>query len=374
MTPRETYFRALRRETTDRLIWAPNFDHWHAVNTANGTIPEEYRGMSCNDVLRAVGATIWRRVGVVQERFDSSVTYELVEHDTEMFEYYRTPLGDLQVRHQQAPDLSKAWFRCEHRVKTLDDMRILRYLIEATYYELDDTAYRQQDAEVGDDGILLTSIPCIPFIQFAKNDVGYADAYYLMADYPDVVQDILDAYERKFLDCCRLAAQGPCELVSNGDNMDQLTCPPAYFQQYAVPFYHQVRDILHASGKIAQGHWCGKLDQLLPLIPDCGLDVIEAVTPEPMSRVNMRAAMDLLEGKITIQGGVPSVCMCNEGCSRDELADYIRRLLDEIGHCRGFILGMGDNVPPNADFARVKMISEIVEAFNQSRTASAMPI
>ena len=47
---REEFMRALRREPTKVLTWAPNFDHWYGVNTANGTIPPEYAGLSCNDL------------------------------------------------------------------------------------------------------------------------------------------------------------------------------------------------------------------------------------------------------------------------------------------------------------------------------------
>jgi hypothetical protein len=358
---------ALRREPTTTLTWAPNFDHWYVVNQANGTIPEEYRGLSCNDLQRAVGATIWRRVAVVKTRLDSSVKVEVEDLGATQVTHFHTPVGSLRTVHRQAPDSSKAWFLVEHRVKTVDDFPAYRYIVEATHYEPTSEQYAQQAAEVGEDGIVLTCLPAVPFIEFAKMEIGYQEAYYLLADAPEAFQAILDVMETKYLEAYRLAAQGPCEVVSNGDNMDQLTCPPHYFTRYALPYYRQVREILHAGGKLAQGHWCGQLATILPLVPDCGLDIIEAVTPKPMSQVDMRRCMDLLEGKVTVQGGIPAVFMCEEGCTRGELTRYIEDLLDQVGHCRGFILGMGDNVPPNADFARVKMVSEVVARYNAVR-------
>jgi len=361
---KDQYMRTLRREPVDVLTWAPNFDYWYYVNTANGTVPPEYQGLSCNDVIRAVGGTIWRRVTVVESAYDDSVTISREEHDDKIVTRYRTPLGELQTVHQVSADSSRTTFLKEHLVKSVDDLKPLRYLIDATQYSLTFESYEREAADVGDDGILLTPAPCVPFIQFAKTDVGYENAYYLLMDCPDEVQAVLDTYHDKHLEFYRLAAQGPCELVTTGDNMDQLTCPPHFFQRYAVPYYHALAEILHAGGKIAQGHWCGQLDQLIPYMPDCGLDVIEAITPKPMSHVDMREAMEVLEGKITIQGGIPSVYMCDVGCTRDELVRYIEELLEQIGHCRGFILGMGDNVPDAADFTRVKMVSEVVERYN----------
>ena len=364
---KEQYMRALRREPVDALTWAPNFDYWYHVNTANGTIPPEYAGLSSNDLIRAVGGTIWRRVTVVQSVYDDSVKVSREDHGETIVTRYATPVGELRIVEQVAADSSRTCFLKEHMVKSIDDLKPLRYLIDATHYSLTTAQYERESAAVGDDGIVLTCLPAVPFIQFAKTDIGYENAYFLMMDYPDEVEAIIAAYHSKFLEAYRLAAQGPCELVSNGDNMDQLTCPPRFFQQYAVPFYQDVRAILHAGGKIAQGHWCGQLEQLIPYMPDCGLDVVEAMTPKPMSNVDMRAAMDVLEGKLTIQGGIPSVYMCDVGCTRDELVRYIEELLEQVGHCRGFILGMGDNVPDAADFARVKMVSEVVARYNAGR-------
>ncbi len=367
MSRREQYMKALRGERSDELIWAPNFDHWYGVNTANGTIPREYRGLSCNDLLRAVGATIWRRVGLIQPLYDDSVKVETRQEPGRTYSRYVTPVGEIQTMHQQAPDSSKAWFLVEHWVKRVEDLRVLKYLIEATHHELRIEQYQQQLREVGDDGIVLTMMCCVPFIQLAKMDIGYQNAYYLLYDHPEAFQAVVDAYEKSYLDAFQVAAQSPMELFSTADNMDQLTCPPEYFKRYAQPFYRRMRDILHARGKIAAGHWCGRIDQLVELSGDCGLDVIEAATPRPMTNLDMKTMMTALEGKVAVQGGVPAVYMCPEGCTRDQLVKFVEELLEQVGSCRGFVLGMGDNVPPDADFARVKIVSELVEAYNRCK-------
>ncbi len=371
MNRRDEYLRALRGEPTDSLTWAPNFDQWYGVNSAAGTVPEPYRELSRNDLVRAVGGVIWRRVSLVKSDFDASVSIDSERQDRRRLTRYRTPAGELTTVHQQSTDSSQTWYLVEHAVKSVDDLRPLRYLIDATRYRLDVEGYRKQAAEVGADGIVLTCLPSVPFIHFAKIDVGYEHAYFLLQDHPKQVHAVLDAYQRKFLQAYRLAAEGPCEIISNGDNMDQLTCPPDYFARYAVPYYQEVRRILHAAGKLAQGHWCGKLDRLIPLVPGCGLDIIEAVTPKPMSDLDMAETMAALEGKTVVQGGIPAVYMCDVGCTRDALAAYIERLLQQVGHCRGFVLGMGDNVPSNADFARVKMVSDLVALYNRNRPPAA---
>jgi hypothetical protein len=47
----------------------------------------------------------------------------------------------------------------------------------------------------------------------------------------------------------------------------------------------------------------------------------------------------------------------------NDFRDYIVRLLDDIQPADGFVLGMADNVPADADFYRVSMISQIVDDY-----------
>ena len=365
-TRKQAYLDALRGQQNDRLVWAPNFDWWYSINTNRGTVPDPYRGLSCNGIIRAVRATIWRRVGVLQTHVDG-VTTTTHQEDGVRTTVTHTPVGDLQTKRVQASDFSNAWFLKEHAVKTLDDLAPLSYLIEATHYEPNYAPAIDTLREVGDDGVVLTCLPPVPYIQFAKTDVGYENAFYLMQDYPERVERIFKLYQDKFLEAYRVAAASPLELISNGDNMDCWTCPPKMFERHAIPYYHGVREIVHAAGKICQGHWCGRAEDLLHLVPDCGLDVIEAITPKPMTELDIEEALDICQGKVVIQGGLPSVLMCHEGGTRDRLRAYLEDLLERVGHRPGFILGMGDNVPANADFHRVAMVSRMVNEYNRTR-------
>jgi len=61
-----------------------------------------------------------------------------------------------------------------------------------------------------------------------------------------------------------------------------------------------------------------------------------------------------------LQGGIPSVLVCEEGGSREDFERYIQEVIVPLKGRRGFILGMADNVPPNADFARVKAVATLI--------------
>ena len=109
-----------------------------------------------------------------------------------------------------------------------------------------------------------------------------------------------------------------------------------------------------------EAHWCGRTQHLLPLVPQTGIDVVEAVVTEPMAQITLDDALNALDGKVTLQGGIPSVLVVPDITSQRDFEHYIHSVVLKQKGRPGFILGMSDNVPPNADFSRVEMISKLI--------------
>ena len=99
MTKRERYLKALRNEATDVLVWAPNFDYWLYVNQAEGTLPRKYRDMSRNDIVRAVGGTIWDRQPGLKAVVDPRVRETFQTRVEETLHEFHTPLGSIRELH-----------------------------------------------------------------------------------------------------------------------------------------------------------------------------------------------------------------------------------------------------------------------------------
>ena len=79
-----------------------------------------------------------------------------------------------------------------------------------------------------------------------------------------------------------------------------------------------------------------------------------------MADITMAEALDKLDGKVVLQGGIPAVLVCNEGGTTENFRRYMEETILPLKDRRSFILGMGDNVPPNADFTRVEMVAELI--------------
>lgn len=266
MTRRERYLAALRNQLVDELVWAPNFDYWLHVHTAEGTLPGKYRGMSRNDIVRAVGGYIWNRTGGAKAVLDASVKQTWLDQGETWVHGIQTPRGTIRQVHTQAEGPHRTRALTEHFIKDLVSLRVLKYVVEATHYEPDYAPVEQALRETGDDGVVLSGADAVPFIQFAKTDAGYLNAFYLWADHRKEVDELIAAYSRLFLERIRVLAGGPADVIAMGDNMDGATISPAIFQEYAVPFYQEARRIVKPAGKVFEGHWCGRTETLLHLV------------------------------------------------------------------------------------------------------------
>ena len=360
-TKKQNFYSALQNKDCDTLVWAPNFDWWYNVNKRNGTLPDKYRHMTRHDICREIDAAIWQRVGMLKTVYDG-VTVKAYNTETDRRIVYETPRGCLEEHYEKASDASGTYFLKGHLIRNVDDIKIAKYIAQATDFEPDYEGYFQQLEQVGDNGIVLTQEGrSVPFIDFGKTDVGWENGLYMWTDYKTEVDDLLKAYTDRALRQYSTLADSPVTVIESGDNMDQSTFPPYLFEEYAIPYYQQVSEILHKKNKIHKVHWCGQTQNLLHYLTELDIDVVEAVSVEPMAPLSLREALDKLEGKVVLQGGIAAVMVCHEGGSYDDFIIYMNKLLDQIQPSDSIVLGMSDNVPANADFSRVEAVSRILQ-------------
>jgi uroporphyrinogen-III decarboxylase len=364
MTNKERMLLGLSNGQPDRIAWAPNFDWWLGINTRMGTVPDEYKGLSRDNIVRKVGAAIWARVGLIGSKGSPEVKVTSHSEDDKTYTTYETPVGTVSTMHQMASEWTKAVFQKEHLIKRVEDLKVLRFMIEnTTYYPAYDNFIKVEES-VGDDGIVLDQgAPSVPMIQLMKHYIGWVNGLYMLYDYPDEMEKTADLITQNAIKVYELMADSPAKVVESGDNLDERTFSPRLFERYGLPFYRQMSEILHKKDKVYKCHACGFVKHLLPMIKDSGLDAIEAFPTVPMNDLTISEAREILEGKVSIMSGVPSVIMFRKVMKDKDFKDYIMRVLDDIQPGNGFILAMADNVPADADFDRVAMISQIVDDY-----------
>lgn len=363
MTKRERYLNALNNKKVDELVWAPNFDYWLSYKTKSVTLPEKYRGLSRNDIVRSIDAYIWSRTSGVITELDTTVKENVQTFNNgDMIMTYKTPVGEVSAKWVKTEDDFSSKFLKEHFVKKISDIKVMKYIAEAANYLGNYNQAQTSLEQVGDDGVSILNLICVPALQFLKNDAGYQNGYYMLFDYKNEVNEYIDVLFKKQLELAQLQVKSPGDVVATGDNMDAFTLPPNLFKEYAVPYYQELSKMAHDNNKLLEGHWCGRTAPLLDIVPDCGLDIVEAIVTKPMDEtMTINQALEKLDGKVVMQGGIPAVMVCRVGCSMDDFKKYIDDVIYPLKGKSGFILGMSDNVPPNADFERVEIIAELIK-------------
>ncbi|MFO7899780.1 MAG: uroporphyrinogen decarboxylase family protein [Planctomycetota bacterium] len=114
---------------------------------------------------------------------------------------------------------------------------------------------------------------------------------------------------------------------------------PDVFRRLCVPYIRDVVDLAHRHDKIFLLHVCGAVRPLLPMIVDCGVDMLEPI--------QTRAAGMEPEGlkrefgdDLCFYGGMDLQQVLCKG-TPDEVAAEVRHLIDVLGEGGGYVFGPG---------------------------------
>jgi 5-methyltetrahydrofolate--homocysteine methyltransferase len=101
----------------------------------------------------------------------------------------------------------------------------------------------------------------------------------------------------------------------------------------------------------------------MDLIPACGMDIADAVTPYPMTKVKIEEYYDrwCRSDKLTIHGGIPEIMLLEESTTWKDLEAYLDHMFKVISPGKRLVASIGDTSPPNTEFERLIYIGERFE-------------
>jgi 5-methyltetrahydrofolate--homocysteine methyltransferase len=169
--------------------------------------------------------------------------------------------------------------------------------------------------------------------------------------------EALTTYYEKILDV--LAGSG-ADAVAWSANVDDMITYPSLYEEYFKPWCHKAADRLTPEGIILVIHPDGENQGLMDLIAESRMDVADAVTPWPMTKVRIGEYYDhwCRPGHLTIHGGIPEMLLLEESSTREDLESYMDDFFKAVAPGHHFVASIGDTTPPNADFSRLEYIGE----------------
>jgi len=389
-THKERMLKAARGEWADRLPWVPRIDLWHNSNSIRGALPKPFKqDASLDEIADYIGGgyhkivpeflkvrspedNIDRGIGVYR-LWGMAYRPELVGVDREVKKEgdatlvtYHTPIGSVSCKYVYTEEMKRAgasitWIT-EHVLKEPKDYRTVGYIFKNIKIHPDYDNYLEFQRKVGDKGFAaaFANLSASPMHHIMKEFLDATKFYLEMYDHPKEMRALCEDMEPYFDQIFRVLAESPAEIIFSGANYDEMITYPPFFRDHIMPHLQKLADILHPKGKLLLCHCDGENKGLLDLIPESGMDIAEAVCPQPMTKVTITQVKKAFKGKVTIFGGIPSVALLEESMSDEEFEKFMLDLFKEIAPGDRFILGISDTTPPDAKFERLLRISEMV--------------
>jgi hypothetical protein len=105
------------------------------------------------------------------------------------------------------------------------------------------------------------------------------------------------------------------------------------------------------------------------MYPYCAVDVAESVCPHPMTACTLKEIREGFGTKTTVWGGIPSTSLLESSMGEGSFDVYLDEIFSELETGERVILGVSDNVPPEANLLRFEKIQQKTEAFGSVHLA-----
>lgn len=379
MTGRERILRALERKETDFIPWTPCIEGYYlsgldkpsnqveAVREIGADVFARhiwtYRPAMVKDApaegqevrswnLPKGGTRITREVS---RRGDIEVCTEV--RDGHVLQTTVTPVGELQCRWVYNEHATYIPFPVEHRVKTLKDMKVLRYEAEHLEYEPCYDFFTEMEVMIGDNGIATTTSPACPFHLLLEDEIGMENFYYMLSDYPAEMEGLMELMHERHKEIYAIIAASPARVVIDYENTSTTIMSPAMYEKYNEKQIGDYTDIMHRSGKLLLAHMCGKLKGLEKQLARTHLDGIVDIAPQPTGDVSLSEAARMWPDKLVV-GGIDATAF--KGLTPDAMQAYAAGVSKEVAGLYGVFLGSGDAVPIGTSLANLMAVTRAV--------------
>jgi Uroporphyrinogen decarboxylase (URO-D) len=347
------------------VIWQPRILEWYELRQRTGQgLPAPYTGMSRLDLYRALGCS--DRLYDYNDCFECAEDerVEVTQRDLDETDYeitWRTPIGSHSAVYRRSPHTD--WHMpVKWPIADEDDMGVAMWRLERMRYRFDPHEYEAMRVRFRGLGaptificrttiqhLLVSEMGPEATFRMLRRDRGRCEAYFTA----------LTRSQNRLLD---LIEASPIEIINYGDNIHATVLSPKLFERYILPVYQTRGSRLRAAGKFVHAHFDGDVKPLLPYLEDTGLSGIEAITPKPQGDVTLEETKAAL-GDMFLLDGIPAVYF-DATYSVETLLDCARRCIDLFAP--NLILGISDEMSATGEIERIRLVGEVVDAYNAS--------
>ena len=395
MTHKERMLKAIRGEWADWLPWTPRIDLWYNANSFRGALPSKYpKGITLDEIVDDIGGGYHKitpefmKVRSADDMIDRGIGVyrlwgmphrpELVGVDREVRQEgdtthvtYHTPVGSVSYKIVYTEEMRKAgisipWI-AEHVIKDPKDYKPVGYIFRNIKVRPAYDNYLDFHRQVGEKGLAVAfgHNAGSPMHHILKQFFDGTKFYLELYDHPNEMRQLCEDIDPFFDQIHRILADSPAEVILYGSNFDEMITYPPLFKNHIMPYLQKFADLIHPKGKFLLCHCDGENKGLLDLIPESGMDVAEAICPQPMTKVTVTEVKKAFREKLTIWGGIPSIALLESSMPDEAFERFMQGLFKEIAPGDRFILSVSDTTPPDGKFERLHRITEMVHEWGK---------
>ncbi len=334
LTNRERILATLHRQEVDRLCWSPLIDPYFINSLYLQNIH-----MDIIEAMRYIGNDIIERhVSSPKVHLNNVSVEENISSDgRKKRTSYVTPVGTIYEEKKLSGETT---YTSKHLIETIEDIRVYQYITENMTYEDDIKAFSERDRYIGVDGIATPTAPMTPIQSLLQDKAGVENTVFLMADYPDEMDELLQVMHESNKKQFKLLAEYPAEVIIGYEDTSSTVMSRSMFQEYSASQIDDYAKILHDHNKLYITHMCGKLAAFAEDIGRGMQDGIDSVCPPTTGDLCVWDARKIWGPEKVIIGGIepPALARMNV----EETIAYVDRIVQNMKGEKGFILSTGD--------------------------------
>lgn len=361
MTRRELNL-AIFERTTDKVLWQPRLEEWIFRNKSNNALPDRFKDLEYLEIYDELRCSVRyaAHAGIESYLEPNDIEVKQERRGDHLFSTMKTPSGEITTVYHEIYDGEKI-VNCridEFPVKTPADVKVLIDLVERTQFKSNVAVFNEADQRVGPRGAATVFVGSAGFTELIKNHCGLLDTFYLLADYPEVIEEFLEACDRRDDRAVDAALELPCRIFNLGDHATDEFTPPPIAKKYMMPRWQRLSKRFHDNGRFVHSHWDGHSKTILPLLMDSGLDSVEALTPQPMGNISLEEIKAAVGDKLVVLDLLPAIHFL-PSYSTQEVLDFAKKVIDMFAP--RLILGVSDEISSVGQIEKIEAVTNLVE-------------
>ena len=347
-----------------KVLWQPRLEEWIFRNKANNTLPERFKDMEYFEFYDHLKCSVRYAASAgleVKHNENSHIKFTEELIGNQMLRHTHTPIGKLTTTYHLVFDEKGKVIneRIEKfPVKTPEDLKIATYVINNCEVSSNLSVFKEYADNMGHRGEPTMFLTSSGFTELVKHHAGLLNTMYLNVDYPEAIEEFLEACDErdnKFVDA---ALKLPCKIFNLGDHATDEFTPPPLLKKYMLPRWQKISKKLHDNNRFVHSHWDGNSKTILPYLMESGLDSVEALTPAPMGNITLEEIKNAVGDKLVCLDLIPAIYFLPNFKTSD-LLDFTKKVIDMFAP--KLILGVSDEISSVGEIEKIEAVSELVD-------------